>query len=171
MDIYSILAKAFWCGWAALGFGILFNSPSRILWLLWLCGAIAGCTKFSLMGFGYGIVLSSFVAASCVGILSIPLSHTGHTPSIIIAIPSVIPLVPGVFAYRSMLGLMKLAQSMNKDYVKILSDTVHYGCQTLFIVVALAIGVTIPMHLLRQESAKNIRFFSRRRRSKVSNKA
>lgn len=161
MDIYSAFIKAFWCGWAALGFGLLFNSPSRILWLLWLSGAIAGCVKFSLMGIGYGIVLSSFAAASCAGILSIPLSHKGHIPSIIVAIPSVIPLVPGVFAYRSMLGLMKLAQTMNDDYVKTLSYTVHYGCQTLFIMVALAIGVTIPMHLLRQESAKNIRLFRR----------
>jgi len=75
----------------------------------------------------------------------------------IFAIPSVIPLIPGVFAYRTMLGLMKLTGAIGPDYTQILSETVNNGSKTLFVIMSLAMGVAVPMHLMRKESVKNIR--------------
>ena len=80
----------------------------------------------------------------------------------VFAIPAVIPLIPGVFAYRTMLGLMKLTGAIGPDYNIIISETVNNGAKTLFIIMSLAIGVAVPMHLMRQESVKNIRFGKRK---------
>jgi len=157
MDLILVLSKAFWCGWGAIGFGILFNVPPRTLFALWIGGAIGGFLKFTLLQLTVGVVFASFVGATAVGMLSIPIAHFRHVPPMIFAIPAVIPMIPGVFAYRTMLGLIKLTGAIGPDYTTIMSDTVNNGVKTLFIIMSLALGVSVPMHVMRQESAKNIR--------------
>jgi uncharacterized membrane protein YjjB (DUF3815 family) len=153
-----ILAKAFWCGWAALGFSLLFNAPVRALLPVWNCGFLAGLVKFSLLhpALGAGIIMASFLASLAIGLVSIPVAHLRHVTPMIFAIPAVIPLVPGTFAYRTMLGLMKLTGKVGADYSSILDETVHNGVTTLFIILALSLGAAVPMHILRKESVKNI---------------
>jgi uncharacterized membrane protein YjjB (DUF3815 family) len=155
-DWINIFLKAFWCGWAAVGFGILFNVRSKTLYAIWSGGAIAGFTKFSVLFLSANspVILSSFLAALAVGIFSMPVAHLRHEPPMIFAIPSVIPLVPGVFAYHTMLGLIKLTGNIGTDYSLTLSDTVYNGVTTLFIIMAIALGVAIPMHIMRKDVAK-----------------
>lgn len=162
MDWILILSKAFWCGFGAVGFGILFNVPQRAIVILWIGGALGGGLKFGLLEVGLGVVFSSFVGASAIGILSIPMAHYRHVPPMIFSIPSVIPLIPGVFAYRTILGLMQLTGKIGTDYVKILSETVNNGVITLFIIMSLAVGVAVPMHIMRKETAKNMRLKKRK---------
>jgi len=157
MDWIAILGKAFWCGWGALGFGILFNVPPRTLLAIWIGGALGGFLKFTLLQLSVSVVLASFAGALAVGISSIPIAHFRHAPPMIFAIPSVIPLIPGVFAYRTMLGLMKLTGNIGPNYNLIIAETINNGAKTLFIIMSLAMGVAVPMHLMRKESVKNIR--------------
>ncbi|WP_301930041.1 hypothetical protein [Ferruginibacter sp.] len=56
-----------------------------------------------------------------------------------------------------MLGLIKLTGAIGPDYQAIISDTVNNGAKTLFVIMSLAMGVAVPMHLMRKESVKNIR--------------
>ncbi|MCW3093279.1 MAG: hypothetical protein JWP81_4348 [Ferruginibacter sp.] len=162
MDWILILSKAFWCGWGAVGFGILFNVPPRTLFAIWVGGAMGGFLKFSLLQLAMGVVFASFAGALVVGICSIPVAHFRHAPPMIFAIPSVIPLIPGVFAYRTMLGLIKLTGVIGPDYNLVLSETVNNGVKTVFIIMSLAMGVAVPMHLMRKESVKNIRLIRRK---------
>ncbi len=162
MEWILILEKAFWCGWGALGFGILFNVPARTLLPIWIGGALGGFLKFTLLQMTVGVVLASFAGALAVGISSIPIAHFRHAPPMIFAIPSVIPLIPGVFAYRTMLGLMKLTAPIGADYSQVLAETVNNGSKTLFVIMSLAMGVAVPMHLMRQESVKNIRLHKKK---------
>lgn len=157
--IWLIFFKALWCGMAALGFSILFNAPARALPAGWWCGFLAGFAKFSLLQppVGGGMVIASFAGAVLVGLVSIPLAHRQHVTPMIFAIPAVIPLVPGSFAYRTMLGLMKLAGPIGDTYSAVLNETVHNAVTTLFIILAISIGVAVPMHALRKESVKNLR--------------
>lgn len=162
MDWILILSKAFWCGWGAVGFGILFNVPPRTLFAIWIGGALGGFLKFTLLQCLVNVVLASFAGALAVGISSIPIAHFRHVPPMIFAIPSVIPLIPGVFAYRTMLGLIKLTGVIGPDYNLIMAETFNNGAKTLFIIMSLAMGVAVPMHLMRKESVKNIRLAKRR---------
>lgn len=157
---FDIGAKAFWCGFASLGFGVLFNTPPRTLFAIWAGGFLAGFVKLASLQTipGSGAILCSFIAAVMVGIASIPVAHSRHVPPMIFAIPSVIPLVPGVFAYRTMLGLMKLTGNIGSEYGQVLSETVHNGVITLFVIMALSLGVTVPMYVLSRDSVKKIRW-------------
>lgn len=97
---------------------------------------------------------ASWLAASAVGFASIPFSHRCHVPPTIISIPAVIPLVPGSFAYRTMLDLIKFINDADHS---VLTGTIHNGLMTLFILIALSVGVTLPMLLFRIQSVKNVR--------------
>lgn len=157
--INEVLLKAFWFGTAALGFGILFNSPTRAFIAIWLGAFIAGIIKFGILLWisPQAYILASFLSALSIGMLSIPAAHWRHVPPVVLAVPSAIPLMPGVFAYKAMIGLTRLTIE-SSDYSTILSDTIHYGALTLFIVLAIALGVSIPMHVLRANSVKKLRF-------------
>ena len=77
----------------------------------------------------------------------------------VFSIPSVIPMVPGAFAYRMMLGLIKLAGTAVTDptYHQTLAETTSNGLKTMFILMSLAAGVSIPMLISRKDTIKKIR--------------
>lgn len=161
MDILLVFLKAIWCGVSALGFGMLFNSPSRSFAFIWFGGFMAGLVKFGLVTLGVtgGIVTASFAAAITVGLLSIPVAHSSHVPPVIFSIPSVIPLVPGVFAYKTILGIIKLTSQTGPAYIENLGETFQNGSTTMFTMLAISLGVAVPMHVLRTKSVKNLRLF------------
>jgi uncharacterized membrane protein YjjB (DUF3815 family) len=143
--LIPVLVKAFWVGCAAFGFAILFNVPKKYLAAVWLGGAITGLIKFGvLLYISSSIILATFLAALTVGIYSVIIAHVYHEPPMIFAIPPVIPLVPGAFAYRTMYGLIKLTGKVDADFSQTLAETVRNGALTLFIIMAFTIGVIIP---------------------------
>jgi uncharacterized membrane protein YjjB (DUF3815 family) len=155
---YHFPEMGVWLGFAALGFAILFNVPQRTLPFIWLLGALGGITKLLVLHFGGNIILASLAGAILVGILSIPAAHNKHAPPLVFSIPAVIPMVPGAFAYRMMLGMIKLAGIIGTEsYSDVLNSAVSNGLKTLFILLSLAAGVAIPMLITRKESAKEIK--------------
>ncbi len=159
MEWIAIIEKGFWAGFAALGFAILFNVPQRTLFMIWGMGAIGGLTKFLLLGFEMNIVLCSLAGASFIGILSVYAAHNKQAPPLVFSIPSVIPMVPGAFAYRMMLGCMELAgtTSNSQTYLKTLAETTNNGLKAIFILIALSAGVAIPMLVTRKDTFKRIK--------------
>lgn len=156
MNWLELLEKGFWGGWAAVGFAVLFNVPARALWAVYLLGFVGCLSKFTLLGFEVHPVLAALVGASLVGIFSIRAAHSKHAPPLIFAIPSVIPLVPGIFSYKAMIGIITLTEKVGDDYNKVLAETINNGTKATFIIMALAVGVAIPNLITRKESAKEI---------------
>lgn len=153
-----ILEKFFWFGIAGTGFAVLFNVPLRTLFPTFIMAAIGGTVKTLLLGQDVNVILASLFGATLIGFLSIFFAHRKHSPPPIFAIPAVIPMVPGIFAYKMMLGLIKLSGSMDPaTYQQVLTDTVGYGLKVMFILMSLAAGVGIPLLVTRKESAKQIR--------------
>ncbi len=158
IDILMLLEKGIWFGFAALGFAVLFNVPQRTLLIIWLLGAVGGLTKLLLMQTNVPIVVATFAGASLIGILSVSAAHNKHAPPLVFSIPSVIPMIPGAFAYRMMLGLINLSGTAvsSPTYYQTLAETTSNGLKTMFILMALAAGVAIPMLISRKETIKKI---------------
>lgn len=155
MILLGIVIKSFWAGIAALGFAILFNVPRRTLIEIWVLGFIGGMVKFSFLHFHVNIVFASLWAATLVGFLSIKTAHLKNSPPLIFSIPAVIPMVPGAFAYKMMLGLIALTSMEDPDiYLQTLIETVNNGAKMMFVLIALGTGVAVPMLLSRKESIK-----------------
>lgn len=163
MDWLNILEKGFWFGWAAVGFAILFNVPPRTLIPIWIMGALGGMTKLAFISFGTSVILGSLGGAILIGILSTPLAHSKHAPPLIFSIPAVIPMVPGTFAYKMMLGLMHLTEDPNSaTYNQLLHETTNNGLKAFFIIMSLAVGVALPTLITRQASIKHIKLIKKK---------
>lgn len=158
MELLAFFEKWIWFGFAAIGFAILFNVPQRTIWVIFLMGALGGALKVLTMSLGGSIILGSFLGAMLVGFISIGAAHFKHSPPFVFAIPAVIPMVPGAFAYRAMLGIIKLTNNVDSAvFVKLMEDTVNNGLKAGFVLMALAFGVSAPMLFTRRESAKEIK--------------
>jgi uncharacterized membrane protein YjjB (DUF3815 family) len=120
----------------------------KYLAFIWIGGAIVGLIKFGVLVYvSSSIILATFLAAMVLGIYSFIVAHIRHEPPMIFAIPPVIPLVPGAFAYRTMYGLIKLSGDVDADFTSTLSETVHNGVLTLVIIMSFIMGVIIPYEI------------------------
>ncbi|QCX40215.1 threonine/serine exporter [Aureibaculum algae] len=156
--ILNILEISIWAGIAAVGFGILFNIPKKAILTVFLLGFGAGFIKTFLLHFQINIVLASLVSASFVGLLSIPLAHSIHQPPVVFSIPAVIPMIPGFYAYETVLSIMSFT-FLEKDDAKrlVFMDAIFSnGFTMLFILISLSIGVSLPLLLLRKDTVKKI---------------
>lgn len=163
MEWLFFLEKGLWFGLAAVGFAVLFNVPARTLVSIFIMAALGGLTKTIMIHLESNVIVASFTGATLIGFLSITFAHRKHAPPPIFSIPAVIPMVPGIFAYRMMLGLISLAGKIEPTtYTQILSETINNGLKVMLILMSLAGGVGLPMLLTRKESAKQIRFGKKR---------
>lgn len=163
MEILLIISKSIAAGIAGVGFAILFNVPQRTLFPIGILSALGGLVKFGTMHFEVGIVLASFLAAIIIGVASIRVAHSKDSPPLVFYIPSVIPMVPGFFIYKMMLGIMSLTTVNDTDiYLQNLIATVNNGTKAIFILISLGIGVAVPMLITRKETIK-------KKKTKISN--
>jgi len=155
--ILDLLSKGLWAGIAGVGFAILFNVPVRTLIPIWFLACIGVIVKFTCMHFEIGIITASFIGATAVGIFALFAARKYYGPPLVFSIPSVIPMIPGAFAYNMMLGFIDLSTVVDHDeYIRVLSFTSSNGLKALFILMGLAAGVALPMLLARKESIKQI---------------
>ncbi|MGY5355352.1 threonine/serine exporter family protein [Wenyingzhuangia sp. IMCC45467] len=158
MEILQHIELSFWLAISATGFAILFNVPKRTIAGIAFLAAIGGCSKLILMYFGLHIIIGSLVGAIIIGLLSIPIAHNKHAPPLVFSIPAVIPMIPGAFAYKTMLGFIKLTGEISTNtYDIILNETINNATKAIFIILSLSIGVSFPMLITRKESAKKIK--------------
>lgn len=158
----TIFETAFWSATTAIGFAVLFHVPHRSLPLVALLGAIGYCLRATWLAHGGGSIVPGTLLASCsIGIGSMMLSYFTRSPAVVYSMPAVIPMMPGTYAYKTMLGLMQIAD--NGATLDVLIKTINNGLITGFVLVAIAIGVSIPNLLLRGRSVREIRWLSARK--------
>ena len=155
MEILEIISKSLAAGIAGVGFAILFNVPQRTLLPVGILSTLGGLVKFGTMYLDLGIVFASFLAAILIGLVSIRMAYSKDSPPLVFYIPSVIPLVPGFFIYKMMLGIMSLTTINDIQlYLQNLISTVNNGAKAIFILISLGIGVAVPMLISRKETIK-----------------
>ena len=131
---------------AAIGFAVISNPSRKAIFVSALLAAVGHALRFTLIKSGLEISLATFVAATFIGLLSILFARIIHCPAEVFSFPSLLPMIPGLFAYRTILGLIRFMQ--NSDTIKsqeYLMNIFHNGLTTLFILLALVIGVSLPV--------------------------
>ncbi len=139
-------------GVAALGFAILFNVPRRFLLGCFLCGAAGHTLRIILVNSGASVEFSTLVGAAAVGFLSVYLSNRYSVPSLIFTVTGAIPLVPGVFAYQTIVGLLSVTSASDTQSVDLLVTAGINGVRTTIILCAIAFGIAAPMLLFRRSN-------------------
>lgn len=139
----------------AVGFGILFNSPRRVLWVAGLLGGMAHGIRFLLLQSNVGLIPATLAAAVLVGLAGIPLAHRVHVPPVVFTMPACITMIPGLHAYRTMLGCIRITDvELVKQSPDLLPVTAHNFVLTASLLFTLAIGICSGPLLFRKNSVK-----------------
>lgn len=145
-----VLEDALWSGIAALGFAVLFNVPRRTLLACALCGAAGYAVRTLLIQFGIGIEVATLFGATLVGFLSMSCARPCRAPAPIFAICGAIPMVPGTFAYRAMIGFIQVTTADAATGTPVLTDAGINFVKTGLILATIAVGIAAPTLLFRR---------------------
>jgi len=145
--LHLILVDGVLAAIAAIGFAVISNPSRKAVAVSALLAAIGHGLRFALIHSAkLEISVATFIAASCIGLLSMLFARIIRCPAEVFSFPSLLPMIPGLFAYRTILGLIKFMRTT--DVIKaqgFMMDFFHNGLTALFILFALVIGVSLPV--------------------------
>lgn len=149
--IGHLLHDAIWSGIAALGFAILFNVPTRTLRGCLACGATGHVIRTLAVHYGLSMEFSTLIGATAVGFMGTAFAQRWQTPAAVFTVSGVIPLVPGVFAFRAMLGLLDVISAVDSTVgLSALLSVGQNGIKTGLILMAIAAGIAAPTLLFER---------------------
>lgn len=126
----------------AIGFALVFNVPKSALKYCALGGAIAYGIRFTLMVYLVPIEWATFFAATMVSMIGVHWSHTLLAHPKVFTVAAMIPMVPGVYAFKAMIALVEI-NSRGFD-PQLFAMLIENFLQAMFIISGLAIGLAIP---------------------------
>ncbi|CAM2995375.1 threonine/serine exporter family protein [Moritella viscosa] len=139
--LLMLVDDAVFAGIAAFGFALLFNVPRQALLACVLFAASAHAARTLLLHVNVPIEWASFIAATLMGLATVPWSRKVVIPRPVVTVAAVIPMIPGVYAYKTMTGLMTLH---HQGYsMELQQQVVENGLLTLFILIGLSFGLAI----------------------------
>nr|WP_123015279.1 threonine/serine exporter family protein [Vibrio zhugei] len=143
MEILLALANdMFFASIPAVGFALVFNVPSHALRYCAILGAVGHGSRYMMMHYGWPIEWSTFFAASIVSFIGVYWSKRFLAHPKVFTVAGVIPMVPGVYAYKAMIALVQI----NHDGFSMLlmESLMENFLKAMFILVGLAIGLAVP---------------------------
>ena len=139
--------------------GILFGTPFKALWMAGLLGGVGHSVRFMLLQAGIALIPATLVASVLIGLSAIFSAHKVHNPPVVLTMPACITMIPGLYAYRSMLAIIKLSDMTTiNNNMNIIPDIAHNVVLTFALLFTLAVGISISALLFRNKSVKEIRF-------------
>ena len=139
MDIVTLLVNFFFSFLATVGFSIFFNSPRKSLIPAGIIGGSGWTVYMILFDFSQNPILSNFFAATLISLLSEILARRMKFPAIIFVIPGILPLIPGLGLYNTMLSLVE------GNY----SNAISVGTNALFVSASISMGVLLITSLVK----------------------
>ena len=143
-----VLTDGLFAAIAAIGFAIISNPPRKAILISAFLAAVGHGLRYFLMHthlFTMDIATASFFAAVSIGLLAIPFAKAIHCPAEVFSFPSLLPMIPGMFAYKSILALTKFMQT--KDETASLQYLVDF-----FVLFALVVGAAVPVFIFHRQS-------------------
>jgi uncharacterized membrane protein YjjP (DUF1212 family) len=139
---------------AAAGFGVLFNISFRSLAWCAISGGLALAVRTYCQRLGWNLEGASFAAALTVSAFVLVLrAHTDISQNALDVV-GCIPMVPGSFAAKAILGLFALSSTDPAHATETLVTAVQFTLRVMFTIGAIGTGLAIPALLLRVRVAR-----------------
>lgn len=113
VSFFAIVQDCIFAAVAAMGFGAISDPPVRAFSRIAVLAAIGHSLRFVLMHFGCDIATASFLEAIAIGFLSLLLAKQMRVPATILYIPALLPMIPGIYAYKTVFSLIMFLQTLN----------------------------------------------------------
>ncbi len=132
-------------GIAAGSYPVFFSMPYRMIGWPVAVGMLAHAAHWwALTAWHLDIAAAALVSCLIAGILLVPISHYLRIPFAAIGFASVVALVPGVYVFRMLSGLVQFSHLPTSDLLTALTSD---GATAALVIVGMATGLAVPMHV------------------------
>ena len=151
----DILSDGFFAAVAAIGFGAISDPPMRAFPYIAALAAVGQALRFCLMdALGVDIASASLCASFLIGMGSLWFGTRIRCPMTVLYIPALLPMVPGMYAYKVVFSLIMFMQNLadpvaGERYMQQLFLNAVVACSVIFM---LALGATLPIFLFNDKA-------------------
>lgn len=140
--VIEYILNALFSAIPALGFAMVFNVPKNTLVFCAIGGAIAYSSRSFLMDINFSIELATFFASMIVGLVALYWSKKYIVPRPVYTIASIIPLLPGTYAFSAIISLIDMnAHGVTTELINLF---VQDSLKTIIILGGIGLGLALP---------------------------
>lgn len=150
MMLTEILMDGLLAAVAGIGFGAISHPPKRAFLYIAILAAIGHALRYFLMhALQVDIAAASFCASLVIGLFTLWFGRITYCPMTVLYIPALLPMVPGMYAYKTVFGLMMFMQHLKDEALapKYLQETFGNAVVTVSTVFLLALGATLMIFI------------------------
>lgn len=168
--MYFLLDAVFAAG-ASIGFAAVSHPPRKAFLPIAILAAVGHASRALLMRLlGFDIAGASFFAALLMGFGSYFLGRRVRTPMTVLYIPALLPMIPGMYAYRAVLSLVMFTHhhaeaAVAAEYMHLFLTNTTITVTTVF---AMGVGSTLPTFLLSSRAYSMTRPRRRKRSAGIA---
>ena len=145
----SVLFDGFLAAIAAIGFAVISNPPKKAVFIAALLAAVGHACRYYLLH-------------------QTPLDLTSstliHCPAEVFSFPSLLPMIPGMYAYKTILALIRFMKNDDPLVLQqLIVEIFRNGLTALFVLFALVIGVSLPLFIFYKQSFMMTRLLHRKK--------
>lgn len=138
---------------SAVGFAAISRPTREMALLAGLLAALGHMCRFLLLDAHMGIASASLCAALLISLCSLLCVRRCRIPAEMFAFPALLPMIPGMYAYKAILATMQFLDSADLHArQELLVSVVYNGLTAFFIMCALVIGAVLPILVFHRES-------------------
>ena len=140
--IIKLILESLFASVASVGFAMVFNVPKHTLIYCAFGGAITYIIRTLSLHIGLGIEISTLIASTFIGILALYWSRKHLIPRPVYTVASIIPMIPGTFAFSAMISLVDMnSHGVTPELIEIFIEN---GLKAIAILGAISFGLALP---------------------------
>lgn len=158
----KILQDALFAAIAAIGFAAISRPPARAYVYCAAIAAIGHSIRFVLMSPDCGsplhIVPATLIASFAVGLLAVIFSPIVRTPPETCFFPALLPMIPGMYAYRTFgAAAMCVLSASQEEFSRCFYLFASNSFTCICLLLCMAVGATLPVFMFKKISFRATR--------------
>lgn len=153
--VRAAIADGLFAAVAGVGFAIISNPPRKALLICALLACVGHGIRYFLMhnqGIMLDQVTASTIAGFVIGLLSVPFAMRIHCPAECFAFPSLLPMVPGMSAYKAVRDLINIVRLPGEYTMEYVTRFFSNSSLTVLVMFGMVVGCIIPIFIFHRHS-------------------
>lgn len=151
----NILQDALFSAIAAIGFAAISRPPRKAFLYCALTAAAGHSLRYTLMlgCIGLHIIPATLIAAFLIGVLAVAVSPISRIPAETYLFPSLLPMIPGIYAYKTFAGLaLCIFSGSQQEFLRNFYILGYNGFTCCSILLSMVVGAVVPIFLFKKIS-------------------